>query len=245
MTVSCELGCHTFFSAKKNTDSFEWGWVKYVYIASVLSTQSGYTHVQTPVQIISFWNHQSCKLLSATLVMAWLARTMGHWLLFLVACQIDGWDWEGPLASEYQGQWHRINRGCFTQFIWFAAERHLLWPPAKISQLTIARASTYSSHSRRYCVTITGLLVTIFPASHPRYGDARATHSSWTQLSSLLECLHVHAPFSWQTLFTASSWNHHVSVQTISIWLRSLLYYSLKVPTSFCLDMSTFLNASC
>ncbi len=38
--------------------------------------------------------------------------------------------------------------------------------PAKISQLTIASASTYSLHSRRYGVTITGLLVTIFPAGH-------------------------------------------------------------------------------
>ncbi len=100
-------------------------------------------------------------------------------------------------------------------------------------------------HSRRYGVTITGLLVTVFQAGHPRYGDARATHSSWSQLSSLLECLHVHAPFSWQTLFTASSWNHHVSVQIMSFWLGSLLYYSLRVQTSFCLDMSMFLHASC
>jgi hypothetical protein len=54
----------------------------------------------------------------------------------------------------------------FTRFIQFAAERRLLSPPAKISQLTIARESTYSPHSRRYGVTITGLLVTVFPAGH-------------------------------------------------------------------------------
>jgi hypothetical protein len=53
---------------------------------------------------------------------------------------------------------------CYSSFIRFAAERRLLWPPAKIRQLTIARASTYSPHSRRYGVTITGLLVTVFPA---------------------------------------------------------------------------------
>ncbi len=58
-------------------------------------------------------------------------------------------------------QWHRIDRGCFTRFIRFAAERRLLWPPAKIRQLTIARASMYSLHFRRYGVTITGLLVTV------------------------------------------------------------------------------------
>ncbi len=97
----------------------------------------------------------------------------------------------------------RICHGCFTQFIWFATERCLLWPPTKISQLTITCASTYFSW--HYSITITGLLITVFPASHPSYGDAQATHSSWSQLSSLLECLHVHAPFSWQTLFTASS----------------------------------------
>jgi hypothetical protein len=78
----------------------------------------------------------------------------------------DGRDWEGPLALKYQGRWHRIDRGCFTWFIRFAAEKRLLSPPAKISQLTIARASTYYPHSRRYGVTITGLLVTVFPAGH-------------------------------------------------------------------------------
>jgi len=65
----------------------------------------------------------------------------------------------------------------------------------QITQLTTARASTYSSASRRYGVTITGLLVTVYPAGHPRYGDARATHSSKSQLSSLLKCLHVHISF--------------------------------------------------
>jgi hypothetical protein len=33
----------------------------------------------------------------------------------------------------------------FSQFIRFAAERRLLWPPAKITQLTIARVPTYLS----------------------------------------------------------------------------------------------------
>ncbi len=121
---------------------------------------------------------------------------------------------------------------------------HLSSPPTQISQLTIARASTYYPHSRHYSVTITGLLVTVFLAGHPWFGDARATCSSWSQLRSLLECLHVHAPFHDSTLSTASSWNHHLSAQTISFWLRSLLYYSLRVPTSFCLDMYTFLHAS-
>ena len=70
-----------------------------------------------------------------------------------------------------------------------------LWPPARLLNFTIARASTYFSASRRYGVTITGLLVTVYPAGHPRYGDARATHSSKSQLSSLLKCLHVHISF--------------------------------------------------
>ncbi len=57
----------------------------------------------------------------------------------------------------------------FSWFIRFAAERRLLWPSTKIRQLTIARASTYSPHSRRYGVTITELLVTVFPAGHSLY----------------------------------------------------------------------------
>ncbi len=72
-----------------------------------------------------------------------------------------------------------------------------------VNLLSLVRLRT-SQHSRRYGVTITGLLVTVYPAGHPRYGDARATPSSKSQLSSLLECLHVHVSFSWQTLFTAS-----------------------------------------
>ncbi len=39
-----------------------------------------------------------------------------------------------------------------------------LWPPARLLNFTIARASTYFSASRRYGVTITGLLVTVYPA---------------------------------------------------------------------------------
>jgi hypothetical protein len=46
----------------------------------------------------------------------------------------------------------------------------------------LVRLRTYP-HSRRYGVTITGLLVTVFPAGHPRYGDARATPSSKSQLN--------------------------------------------------------------
>ena len=64
----------------------------------------------------------------------------------------------------------------------------------KSTLLSLVRLRT-SPHSRRYGVTITGLLVTVYPAGHPRYGDARATHSSKSQLSSLLKCLHVHISF--------------------------------------------------
>jgi hypothetical protein len=105
--------------------------------------------------------------------------------------QTDGRDWKGPLASEYQGQWHRIDRGTLFLVYSISCSEANLWPPARLlNLLPLVRLRT-SPHSRRYGVTITGLLVTIYPAGHPRYGDAR----SKSQLSSLLKCLHVHISF--------------------------------------------------
>jgi hypothetical protein len=119
--------------------------------------------------------------------------------------------WLGIPGPMTQDQSWNVTLGLFNQ--WLRGE---LWPPARLlNLLPLVRLRT-SPHSRHYGVTITGLLVTVFPAGHPHYGDARAaTPSSMLQLTSLHECLHVHISFSWQTLLTAISWNHHASVQTM------------------------------
>jgi hypothetical protein len=75
----------------------------------------------------------------------------------------------------------------YSWFISSLAVRRLSWSPAKLlNLLPLVRLRTYP-HSRRYGVTITGLLVTIFPAGHPRYGDARETPSSKSQLKGLIQ----------------------------------------------------------
>jgi hypothetical protein len=127
----------------------------------------------------------------------------------------DGRDWEGPLPwNTRANDTESIVDVSFGLFDSPLRGHFYGLPPRLVNLLSLVRLRT-SPHSQRYGVTITGLLVTVFPAGHPRYGDARATHSSWSQLSSLLchsECLHVHAPFSWQTLFTASSYVAKINI---------------------------------
>jgi hypothetical protein len=61
----------------------------------------------------------------------------------------------------------------------------ILWPlPQLLNLLPLVRLRT-SPHSRHYGVTITGLLVIVFPAGHPRYGDSQVTPFSKSQLQSL------------------------------------------------------------
>ncbi len=104
---------------------------------------------------------------------------------------------------------------CFSQFIEGGAFYRL---PAMISQLTIVRASTYSPHSRRYGVTITGLLVTVFHAGQNWEQDQDRLCVSLCLSRHVI--IHVQVPtmdtdmLDWQTKWMFTGWLllHHLSI---------------------------------